>query len=80
MPSTTLVTAFASYDWRIGRKYRARVQLNVANLLNEDDPQWASYGTLGANALLNGNARYQTTNTFSEFDPRKFTLTTTFSF
>ncbi len=78
--STAVVTAFASYDWRISQKYRARVQLNVANLLDDDRAQWAGYGTLAANQLLNGNPRYQATNTFSEFDPRKFTLTTSFSF
>ena len=80
VPSTVLVSAFASYDWRIGRKYRSRIQLNVANVFKQDEPLWASYGTLGANALLNGNSRYQTVNTLTEFDPRKFTLTTTFSF
>ena len=80
VPSTTIVTAFASYDYRISKKVRARFQLNVANLLNDDSPQWNSYATLAANALLNGNPRYQVLSGFDQFDPRKFTFTSTFTF
>ena len=80
VPSTTQITAFVSYDYRFSQKLRARFQLNVANLTNDDSPQWSSYGTLGANALLNGNPRMQILQNFTEFDPRKFTLTSTFTF
>ncbi len=80
VPSTTQVSAFASYDLRINQKLRARIQLNVANLLDDDKALWSAYGTLAANQLLNGNRRYQAVSTFTELDPRKFTLTTTFSF
>ncbi|MSU52261.1 MAG: hypothetical protein EXS41_02530 [Opitutaceae bacterium] len=80
MPSTTQVTMFASYDYRISQKMRARFQLNVANLTDDDRPQWSGYGTLAANALLNGNPRKQVLSTFTQFDPRKFTLTTSVNF
>ena len=80
VPSTTQVTAFASYDYRISQKYRARFQLNVANLLDDDSAQWSSYGTLNANQLLNGAPRQQVLSGFTHFDPRKFTLTTTLTF
>ena len=78
--STTIVTAFASYDYRFSQKARARFQLNVTNLLDDDKPQWSSYGVIGANAMLNGNPRMQILNGFSQFDPRKFTLSSTFNF
>ncbi len=80
VPSTAQYSLFASYDWRINQKFRARVQLNVANLLDDDSPQWSGYGTLATNQLLNGNPRRQVYSTLTEFDPRKITLTTTFSF
>jgi len=80
VPSTTIVTAHMSYDFRFSQKVRARFQLNVANLLNDDSPQWSSYSTLTANQLLNGNPRMQVLSNFVEFDPRKFTLTSTFTF
>jgi hypothetical protein len=80
VPSTTQVTMFASYDYRISQKMRARFQLNVANLTDDDRPQWSGYGTLAANALLNGNPRKQVLSTFTQFDPRKFTLTTSVNF
>ena len=80
VPSTTIVTAHVSYDYRFGRKIRARFQLNVANLLDDDSPQWTSYSTLGLNALPTGNPRIQVLSGFNQFDPRKFTLSTTFNF
>ena len=39
-----------------------------------------SYGVLGANALLNGNPRMQVLSGFTQFDPRKITLTSTFMY
>jgi hypothetical protein len=80
VPSTTIVTAHMSYDYRFSRKIRARFQLNVANLLDDDSPQWSSYSTINANGLLNGNPRMQVLGNFAQFDPRKFTLTSTFTF
>ena len=47
---------------------------------NDDTPQWNSYATLAANALLNGNPRYQVLSGFDQFDPSKFTFTSTFTF
>ena len=55
--ATQIYTAFASYDYRLSQKVRARFQLNVANLLDDDKPQWTSYGVLGANAIPGGNPR-----------------------
>jgi hypothetical protein len=80
VPSTTIVTAHMSYDYRFSRKIRARFQLNVANLLDDDSPQWSSYSTINANGLLNGNPRMQVLGNFAQFDPRKFTVTSTFTF
>lgn len=92
---TYQVAAGVNYTRRFGR-YSARFQLNVTNLLNDDDPQWTSYGVINAgqlqgmpnSATSNGNAltvaggnpRMQVVNGFTQFDPRKFTFTTTFTF
>ena len=65
-----------SKAWMSGRVSERLYQ----NLLNDASPQWSSYGTLTANQLLNGNPRQQILQNFVEFDPRKFTLTSTFSF
>jgi outer membrane receptor for ferric coprogen and ferric-rhodotorulic acid len=70
--SYMLLTAHTSYERRFG-KIRARFQLNVANLLDEQDVVYTSYAT---NAAAGGDVpnafRYQT--------PRKYSLTATFSF
>ena len=76
---TWQVTAGANYTRRFGR-YQARFQLNITNLLDEDGPQWNSYSVVNANQLLNGNPRMQLRSGFFQFDPRKFTFTTTLSF
>ncbi len=78
--ATEVYTAFVSYNTRLNQKVRARFQLNIANLLNNDKPQWTSYSVLGVNALPTGNPRVQLKSGFTQFDPRKFTLTTTFNF
>ena len=80
VPSTTIVTAGVSYDYRFSQKVRARFQLNIANLTDDHSPQWSSYSTLAANALPTGNPRMQVLSGFNQFDPRKFTLTSTFNF
>ena len=43
-------------------------------------PQWTSYSVIGLNAIPGGNARMQVKSGFTQFDPRKFTLTSTFTF
>ena len=79
-----------NYERRFG-KYRARFQLNITNVLNDDDPQWSGYGVINAGQLTNqndGNAltvansnpRMQVLNNFDVLEPRKFVLTTTFDF
>lgn len=79
-PSSQTYTAFAAYDFRLNQKIRARVQLNIDNLLDDDSPQWRSYGVVAANAFGNGNPRMQLLSNFEQFDPRMFSLTSTFSF
>jgi hypothetical protein len=84
-PPTLLQSAGASYSHRFGR-YNWRFQLNIANLQDYDKPVWnrsgsqGPYTTLATNQLLNGNPRMQVMNTFTQYDPRKFTFTTTVSF
>ena len=81
------VTAGVNYTRRFG-KVQARFQINVANLLDDDSPQWgglnvnntASYSVINANQLLNGNPRMQVLSGFNQLDPRKITFTTTLSF
>ncbi|MEO6567167.1 MAG: hypothetical protein ABIO94_00265, partial [Opitutaceae bacterium] len=83
-------TAGASYRHRIGR-YEMRYQINIANLLNDDSPNWSSYSTINAGQLNGastnntvsvpgGNNRMQVLSGFNQLDPRKFSFTTTVSF
>ena len=46
--------------------------------VNAGSPQIST--TLATNQLLNGNPRMQIMNTFTQYEPRKFTFTTTVSF
>jgi hypothetical protein len=84
-PPTLLQSAGVSYSHRFG-KYNYRFQLNISNLTDNDHPVWnrsgaqGPYTTLAANQLLNGNPRMQIMNTFTQYDPRKFTFTTTVGF
>ncbi|MBL9199826.1 MAG: TonB-dependent receptor plug domain-containing protein [Opitutaceae bacterium] len=80
------LTAGANYTRRFGR-YNWRLQLNITNLLDVLDPIWgrsglgnAAYFTVAENALNAGNKRTQFLYSFTNPDPRKFTLTTTVSF
>jgi hypothetical protein len=75
-----ITTAFASYNYRSRDKYRATFELNIANLLDDDQPQWTSPAVLDLNALPAGNLRQQLKSGFTQSDLRKFTLTTTLSF
>jgi outer membrane receptor for monomeric catechols len=68
----TLVSAHSSYDLRFG-KVRTRLQLNVANLFDEDD---VVYMAFSANAAAGGDVP----NTFRYQTPRKYSLTATFNF
>ena len=83
----------ANYTRRFGR-YTARFQLNIANVLNDDSPQWGApgsgnvYSVINANQLTpsltagspGSNPRMQVLSGFTQLDPRKFTFTTTLSF
>ena len=80
VPSTTVFTAHMSYDYRFSQKLRGRFQLNVANLTDDHSPQWSGYSTLALNARPAGNPRVQVLNAFNQFDPRKFTLSSTLNF
>jgi outer membrane receptor for monomeric catechols len=68
----TIVSAHTSYDLRLG-KVRTRLQLNVANLLDEDDVVYTAYTS---NAAAGGDVP----NTFRYQTPRKYSLTATFNF
>ena len=68
----TLVSAHSSYDLRFG-KGRTRLQVNVANLLNEKDVVYTAYTS---NAAAGGDVP----NTFRYQAPRKYSLTATFNF
>lgn len=75
---------------------QARFQINVTNLFDDDKPQWSSYSVINAgqlqnlpNALTNngnaltapgGNPRLQVRSGFNQLEPRKISLTTTFTF
>ena len=84
-PKTWLQTAGVSYTHRY-RKYMVRYQLNIDNLENNDNPVWGrngatgGYTTLAQNLLYPGSPRMQILNNFTQYDPRKFTFTTTVSF
>ena len=88
--SSFVGTLGANYTRRIGR-YTARFQLNVANLLDYDKPQFTNYAVINAGQLQNnstgnvlkvagGNDRIQVPNGFNFIDPRKITFTTTLNF
>ncbi len=68
----TLVSAHSSYDLRFG-KVRTRLQVNVANLLDEKDVVYTAYTS---NAAAGGDVP----NTFRYQAPRKYSLTATFNF
>jgi outer membrane receptor protein involved in Fe transport len=91
---TWFSTLGANYTRRVG-KYTVRLQLNIDNLLDDNDPQWGAYsviqagqltGQANANALTvaGSNPRMQVVNAANNrtlhLDPRKFTFTTTISF
>ena len=73
------VSAGANYTHRFG-KYQTRFQINVANLLDNQSVIWNSYGVIATNSLLNGNPRMQLKQGWTQYDPRKITLSTTVNF
>ena len=93
-PTWTAV-AGVNYTRRFG-KVQARFQLNITNLLDNDDPQWTSYGVINAGTFQNlpnaatangraltvagGNPRMQVRSGFNQLEPRKISFTTTLSF
>ncbi len=69
----TLVSAHTSYDLRLGKKIRTRLQLNVSNLLDEQD---VVYTAFTSNAAAGGDVP----NTFRYQTPRKYSLSATLNF
>jgi outer membrane receptor for ferric coprogen and ferric-rhodotorulic acid len=67
-----LVSAHTSYDLRFG-KTRVRLQLNAANLLDEDDVVYTTW-------TFNNALGRELPNAFRYHQPRKVSLTTTFNF
>jgi outer membrane receptor protein involved in Fe transport len=78
-PSTFEASAHASYEFRLAAKRTLRVQLNVSNLLDSDDLVMTSYGVFNSGGLA-ANPLVQTNSGFYYIAPRKFTLSTTFTF
>ncbi len=85
-PKTWVQTAGVSYSHRYGNKVMVRYQVNIDNLTNNDNPIWGrngatgGYTTLASNLLYPGSPRMQLMNNFTQYDPRKFTFTTTVSY
>lgn len=74
-----LISAHATYRYRINPKLNARFQVNVSNVLDSDKQIFNNYGTfrvsnLGTNPLL------QVPNQIRMPEPRKFTFSTTLDF
>ena len=84
-PKTYVQTAGINYTHRYG-KVQVRYQINIDNLTNNDNPIWGrngatgGYTTLASNLLYPGSPRMQIMNNFTQYDPRKFTFTTTINF
>ena len=92
---TWSTTAGVNYTRRFG-KVQARFQINIANLLDDHKVQWNSYSVIQAGQLQNlpgtvtnngnaltapgGNPRQQVLSGFNQLEPRKISLTTTFTF
>lgn len=68
----TLVSAHTRYDYRFG-KVRARFQLNVSNLLDEENVVYTAYS-------VNATAGGDVPNAFRYHQPRKVSLTASFNF
>ncbi len=84
-PKTWVQTAGVSYTHRYG-KYLVRCQVNIDNLTNNDNPIWGRNGATGGyttyaqNVFYPGSPRMQILNNFTQYEPRKVTFATTFSF
>ncbi len=78
-PSYYNVTSHISWEHKLFGKYRAKYQLNVDNLLDDDDPRFYSInvhrvGGIGANPLT------ETPGFFNYPEPRKFTFSASVQF
>ena len=90
VPSQLTNNIGANYTRRFG-KYQARLQLNVTNVLDRDDPDWSGYSVINAGQMTNqssntaltvagSNPRMQVLTGFQNPEPRKFVFTTTVDF
>lgn len=77
-PEHYSILAHLAYERKFGDTH-ARFQLNVANLFNNDDPVYLSYNTYREGGLASG-ALVQRRGYYNLPDPRKLTLTATFTF
>lgn len=77
-PENYSISAHVAYERKFG-DVKAKFQLNVANLLNNDDPIFLSSNTFREGGLPTG-ALVQRKGYYNLPDPRKFTLTATFFF
>lgn len=77
-PEYYSVAAHLAYETEI-RGYRAKFQINVTNLLDNDDPIYLSYNTYRQGGLPTAPL-VQTRGFYNVQDPRKITLTAIFEF
>ncbi len=78
-PATFEASMHASYDLRMIKRFRTRLQLNVSNLLNNRDLVITGFGTYNVGGVGAGRL-VQTDNGFYYLNPRKFTLSTVVNF
>jgi outer membrane receptor protein involved in Fe transport len=74
-PAYSTWTALIAYSMQFsaaGHSVKAKFQLNVDNVLDNDKLIYTSYQTFGTNGIQGGNYRY--------LDPRKFTFSANFAF
>lgn len=78
MDSYYVVASHVSYERRFGN-IRAKFQINVSNLLNNDKLLTTAYADYRVGGL-SSNPAVRLPSTFRYIDPRKITFTTNFSF
>lgn len=77
-PSYYNVSGHLAYEHKFGR-YRAKFQLNVDNVLDDDEPRFYSVNTYNVGGI-GTNPLVQSPGYFNYPDPRKYTLTVSVDF
>lgn len=76
----TLVTGVLGYSFRLNARVRAKLDLRVSNLLNEDMLLYYTTTQRPLGGDITNPARTATPSQFSFITPRNYSLTATFSF